>query len=282
MCQFRRLFTMNMPLGNADILYWGWLMADHEAWTPKFLPERRASFTHAHLLGRLENKHEAMFSIKYDMTSARSRFATNLRFDFEHRISFALCRGTWGSFLRIRFCRVVGNSHFFFVRTFLAILRVCLAQSQHTGTIDMPNNGAKPDAGSCHAILACQCQVPPSAPALSAELFVGKHWQLASVLRLAAKRIKREYWEKILFLTWSIDKCQLILQVFPFSFDGFFLSISAKVKCTKTIKNRIYRDSYATCWVSPSYGIGQHEATKMFSWSMRFDGAGNSTSPTHD
>ena len=171
---------------------------------------------------------------------------------------------------------------FFFVRTFLAILRVCLAQSQHTGTIDMPNNGAKPDAGSCHAILACQCQVPPSAPALSAELFVGKHWQLASVLRLAAKRIKREYWEKILFLTWSIDKCQLILQVFPFSFDGFFLSISAKVKCTKTIKNRIYRDSYVTCWVSPSYGIGQHEATKMFSWSMRFDGAGNSTSPTHD
>ena len=128
---------------------------------------------------------------------------------------------------------------FFFVRTFLAILRVCLAQSQHTGTIDMPNNGAKPDAGSCHAILACQCQVPPSAPALSAELFVGKHWQLASVLRLAAKRIKREYWEKILFLTWSIDKCQLILQVFPFSFDGSFLSISAKVKCTNQQKPHI-------------------------------------------
>ena len=146
-------------MGNGDILYRGWLMADHEAWTPKFLPERRASFTYAHLLGRLENKHEAMFSIKYDMTLARSRFATNLRFDFEHRISFALCRGTWGGFPRIRFCRGVGNSHF--VRTFLAILRVCLAQSQHT--IDMPNKGAK----TRRWILSCNFGVPVPGAAFS-------------------------------------------------------------------------------------------------------------------
>lgn len=51
-----------------------------------------------------------------------------------------------------------------FVRTFLAILHVCLAQSQHTQhTIDMPNNGAK----TRRWILSCNFGVPVPGAAFS-------------------------------------------------------------------------------------------------------------------
>lgn len=48
----------------------------------------------------------------------------------------------------------------------------------------------------------------------------------------------------------------------PSSLDGFFL---IQIGQDEMYKNRIYRDSYVTCKVSPGYEIGQHEATKMFS-----------------